>query len=73
MTIQLEIKTIVDAIDWDAAASRPADPIDLPNAAERDPAFFDFVFQASECIPDPQDSERFKKALRRYQVSVRRR
>jgi hypothetical protein len=73
MTIQLEIKAIVDAIDWDAPTGRPVDPIDLSNAAERDPALFDFVFQASECIPDPQDWERFKKALRRYQVSGRRR
>ena len=35
MTTQFEINTIVDAIDWDAAADRPADPTDLPNAADR--------------------------------------
>jgi hypothetical protein len=73
MTTHLEIKTIVDTIDWDAAASRPTGPIDLSNAAERDPDLFDFVLQAAQCIPDPQDCERFKKALRQYQVSVRRR
>ena len=71
MTTQLEINTIVDAIDWDAAAGWPADPTDLRNAAERDPALFDFVFQAAECIPDPQDWARFKAALTQYHDSMR--
>jgi hypothetical protein len=74
MTVTTDLDMIVDAIDWDAAASdRPSDPTDPPTAADRDPDLYDFVSQAAACIPDPQDWLRFKKALAQYQASVRRR
>ena len=74
MTNTTNIDQIVDAIDWDAAAtSRPSDPTDLSAAADRDPDLYDFVSQAAACIPDPQDWLRFKKSLAQYQASVRRR
>ena len=74
MTVTTDLDMIVDAIDWDAAAtSRPSGPTDLPTAADRDPDLYDFVSHAAACIPDPQDWLRFKKALAQYQASVRRR
>ena len=74
MTTTTDFDLIVDAIDWDAAVtSRPSNPTDPSNAAERDPDLYDFVSQAAACIPDPQDWMRFKKALAQYQSSVRRR
>jgi hypothetical protein len=47
MTATTDIDTILDAIDWDAAPSRPSDPTDLAAAADRDPALYDFISQAA--------------------------
>ena len=73
MTATTDLDMIVDAIDWDAATSRPSDATYPTAAADRDPDLYDFVSQAAACSPAPQDWLRFKKALAQYQASVRRR